>query len=554
MWADFHCLRPAWLLALFPLLLLLAMLRRPRPAAGTWRTVCAAHLLPHLLLPMRASAATLWLLGLGWLLAVLALAGPAWSRHEQPLWQSLDARVIVLDLSRSMLVSDLPPSRLSRARFKLTELLRRFQEGQTGLVVFAGEAFTVAPLTWDSATLAALLPVLEPDLLPAPGTRTERGLYRAAELLRQAGCRRGEVLLVADDLSGPPAFAAASELRDQGFRVSVLAVGTVAGAPVPLSDGGFARDAAGDLIIARLPLAALQQLAAAGGGRFALLSADERDLRQLWPATDPTTAEAGEPTAAAWREQGPWLVLALLPLAALAFRRGWLGLLLLALISTGPPPAQALDWASLWQPRSSPEVVTPAQAESSDPLQRGIAAYRRGDYATAAAAFAEADGATAHYNRGNALVHLQRLPEALAAYDAALALAPNLVDARHNRALVAAALQSSTPSTPFTPFTPSTSSPLATASTPSISATVSTASTPAPDTQADTAPEHPADNPPDPRRAVASQSNGSDAEQQQTLEQWLRQVPDDPGGLLRRKFRHLYQRAGSAHDPATPDW
>ncbi len=327
--AEFHFLRPYWLLMLIPLAWICWRLRRPAGDGGAWQQICDPHLLPHLLVREtgREDRWRLWLLGLGWLLAVLALAGPTWSQRPQPVFRNLEARIIVLDLSNSMAAADLKPSRLTRARFKVADMLTQWNEGLTGLVVFAGDAFTVSPLTHDNDTIAALLPVLGPELMPTQGSRVDLGLRKAAELLQQAGINRGEILLVADGDNDHQTLDIIAELNNQGYRISVLAVGTEAGAPIPVANGGFLKDAAGNIVVPRLDTAHLQSLSRAGGGRYALISADSTDLETLLinNSVNPLSAsEQADRQTDSWREEGPWLVLILLPLAALAFRRGWL--------------------------------------------------------------------------------------------------------------------------------------------------------------------------------------------------------------------------------------
>ena len=105
-------------------------------------------------------------------LGAIALAGPSWTRVEQPVFRSERATVVVLDLSRSMDASDIKPSRLARARFKIADLLERNRDGLTGLVVYAGDAFVVAPLTDDSVAVTmcfscTVVPVpSDPSLTP----------------------------------------------------------------------------------------------------------------------------------------------------------------------------------------------------------------------------------------------------------------------------------------------------------------------------------------------------------------------------------------------------
>jgi len=253
-----------------------------------------------------------------------------------------------------MEASDLRPSRIARARFKVLDLLARYREGQTALVVFAGEPFVVSPLTDDTKTIAALVPTLSPELMPAPGDHAHTALRMADELLRQAGIQdHGEIVLVTDGYDDPAAtLEVVSDLRAHGRRISVLGVGTTEGAPVPLADGGFLKDATGAIVVPRLNPATLSELAHQGGGRFVPLGADDKDIDAL---SSDTMAQAREvrPDSSSrqsmdrWREEGPWLVLIMLPLAALAFRRGWLVVLLLGVL-TVPDPAAASGWQDWW--------------------------------------------------------------------------------------------------------------------------------------------------------------------------------------------------------------
>lgn len=568
-----HFLRPAWLAAV-PLLVLLwwRLERTLLPRGGAWRAVCDPQLLAAQLVDSGASHWPLRLLLGGWLLAALALAGPTWSQRPQPLAQSLTTRVVVLDLSRSMTATDVKPSRLIRARYKAADALNQSRDGQVGLVVFAGAAFTVAPITRDAATLLNLLPVLEPALLPVQGSRVDLGLNAAGRLLTQAGVTQGSVLLITDGMNGSPeaALAAAQMLREQGFSLSVLAVGTAQGVPIQAADGSLLKDANGVIVIPQVDFAALQQLAETGGGRFAQLRGDGSDLAALAP---PSPLLGGDSRALAlsaehWQDQGPWLVLALLPLATLAFRRGWLLTPLLAVLLL-PAPVDAWEWQDLWLRRDqqASRALANGDAEraaelAADPWQRGTAAYRAERYQQALQAFAGRDDAVGRYNQGNSLAHLGRLRQALAAYDAALALDPTLDDARYNRDLVQRLLQQQQQrqQQQGNPQQQQQGNPQQqqTQTSPEPNGSGQTDPSASPRQDADRRPDErpdPAtrpDSPPNPDRAEndpvrqprpSADDQPLDDEQRQTLEQWLRRIPDDPGGLLRRKFQRQYQRA-----------
>jgi Ca-activated chloride channel family protein len=453
---QFHFLQPLWFLALPPMALLLGWLARTGRDHSDWRHACESHLLPFLLnQPVRAfQRLPVWLSALAGLLAVVALADPVWQKQPQPVYRNQDAVVVVLDLSRSMLSADLTPSRLERARYKVEEILKRRQDGQTGLVVFAGDAFAVSPLTNDARTIRALLAPLNPGLMPVQGSRADLGLRQAGHLLQQAGIARGDVLLITDGYSDPRTVDVAADLRRQGYRLSVLGVGGDRPAPIPDGQGGFVRDSQGRVVLPALESAPLQQLAAAGGGRYSGITADDADLAQVLPSSRQALGFSAQSTELAtdrWQSHGPWLVLALLPLAALAFRRGWLLTIPLAIVlSLGslPRPAMAAGWDDLWQRRDQQAHqalrsgdYARARQLAGQPLQRGEAAYREGDYAGALEAYKASATAQGDYNRGNALAQLGRYQDAITSYEQALAKQPGMADALHNKQVLEKWLQ-----------------------------------------------------------------------------------------------------------------
>lgn len=450
--SDFHFISPQWFLALLPLGLLLWAALRADTGASAWRRVIHPQLLAVLRVGGEQERLRYWplvLLAGGWLITVVALANPTFERKPVPAFRTDAARVVVLDLSRSMLAEDLTPSRLERARYKVADILSRSADGQVGLVAFAGDAFAVSPLTDDAETIRGMLDALSPQIMPLPGSRPDLGIERGLELLAQAGARQGEVLLLTDDDGGVRATRAAEQVRASGHRLAVIGVGTEAGAPVP----GISRT--DGPVMTKLPVDKLQALARAGGGAYARLSSSDADLNLvLRPAgqqqravseTDPMLAER-------WYELGPWVALLLLPIGALAFRRGWLMVWALLALGVGPmitpKPAYAFGWADLWQRPDQQAAQALANGElerarelAQEPARAGTAAYRLGDYQDAAQRFAQGGAAVDHYNRGNALARGGQLEEALAAYDEALAQQPDFADAQHNRAQVEAALR-----------------------------------------------------------------------------------------------------------------
>lgn len=204
---SLHLLRPMVLWALLAIVPAAALWHWRRRDADVWRQSVDAHLLPELL---AAGGRRGWLgfvlAALTYALAVIAMSGPSWRQTERPVFQSSMPLVVVLDLSSSANATDLPPSRLLQARAKLATLLRKRAGGEVALLVYAGESFTVAPLTEDSANVALFLDALSPSVMPVDGKRADRAIDAAAQLLQQAGFKQGEILLVSDGADSSAEF------------------------------------------------------------------------------------------------------------------------------------------------------------------------------------------------------------------------------------------------------------------------------------------------------------------------------------------------------------
>jgi Ca-activated chloride channel family protein len=588
---QFHFLRPWWLLALLPAAGVLWMVAKRTAASRSWDRIVDAHLL-RVLLGAPSSAqrrGLLVLFGAALAVAVVALAGPTWSQAPQATYRAQNARVVVLSLAPTMDAGDVAPSRLVRARLKVLDLLARQREGQTALIAYSGEPFVVAPLTEDARTIAALVPVLSVDLMPVPGDKLSAALHRAGELLAQANAGHGDIVVIGDSAGDAPAMQAAAALRDAGHRVSVLAVGLGEGAPVPIRGGGFLKDASGAIIVHKVDATALGRLADSGGGAMAMLSTDDSDLATVLAGADPARAapelKSDASTVSQWRDEGPWLVLVLLPLAALLFRRGWLVAIAALAVGVAPDASHAFELEQLWL-RSDQRAARALHAEeyaraaelAEGPMQKGEALFRARKFEEAAEAFAKVDTPDGDYNRGNALAKAGRYADALAAYQAALRRIPTHADAKYNRALIEELLKRDPPPQSGGQQQPQAGQKPQEQSQPSSQSASAQDRGGAEDRNSGTGEsdnrsrgEQPKDTPDrnassardereqreaesaqaksGPAEAEAQDAKGAtdgasvqDREAQQAAEQFLGRVPDDPGGLLREKFRREYLR------------
>jgi len=456
--AAFHFLRPWWLLAL-PLWLWLALyVWRKGQSGDGWAAVCDPDLLSYLVGEsggsQNRSKMALAALMLAGSLALMALAGPAWQQLPQPVYRAQSALVIGLDLSRSMLAEDMKPNRLQRAKQKLQDILSVRKEGQTALVVFAGAAFDVVPLTSDNHAILAMLDSLTPDMMPAQGSRASTALKHAGAIFKRSAIKRGTVLLLTDGVDAD-ALDIAAKLVNAGHRVSVIGIGTEAGAPIPAAGeaGGFVKDSDGNIVIPRLQVPVLRDLADAGHGIYQPIRFDNTDINVIPGLKSSMTDQISKQEKLQtdlWREEGPWLLLLVLPLLALAFRRGVLLAVLLLPIVLTPGHANAMAWKDLWQtPDQQGQALMGAKKPEAaagvfkNPDWKGASLYRAKKYKQAAQALDGVKRADGFYNRGNALAKAGDLKGALEAYDQALKLDKSHQDAVFNRDLVKKAMQQS---------------------------------------------------------------------------------------------------------------
>lgn len=583
--AEFHFLRPEWFLALLPAAILLFMLIKHRQGRGSWNEVCDAELLPFLLddKPLERRRGGLAAGALACLLTIFALAGPTWQRLPGPVFRNDSALVIALDLSVSMDAADIKPSRLAKARYKIADLLKQRKDGQTALLVYGGDAFTVTPLTGDTATIASQLEALTTDIMPSPGTNAGIAIRKAADLLQQAGLAKGHVLLVTDGVDADSAALADSWLGD--YRLSVLAVGTPEGAPIRQAGGGFAKDANGNIAVARLDAQALAELARKGRGIYQPVTAGDGDIDNLGRIFNAAAADGENQDSnlllRQWDEKGPWLLLLVLPWAALRFRKGLLLWGMLCLLPL-PRDSQALDWQSLWQnpnQRAQQAFARQQYQQAADqfdnPDWRAAAQYKAGQYKEAAETLKNTQTADGHYNRGNALARAGQLPDALQAYQQALKIDPGHSDAQYNKDLVEKKLkeqqkqqdqqqpgqdnQAGKPETAQQnqkqPDDKDRSQAEKDAQRPQQAGEKEKNESAAGDKQQTDEGQQPKPEPADDAQTSRQQPAGivEKQEAERANEQLLKRIPDEPTGLLKRKFKYQYgQRAPPSQNG--PDW
>lgn len=604
MWADFHFLRPFWLLLMLLVPFMYLAFRQLRLGDSGWSRLIPARLLSPLIRhdgssgkaaksPLAPATAALVILS-------LALAGPAWREAPTPLKQPGDSLVIALDLSLSMLATDVEPDRLTRAKRKIRDILELREGSLTGLLVFSGDAHVVTPLTDDGRTIEGMLNVLDPVIMPATGNRADLAVARAKALLEQGAPGEGRILLITDSINDDYEGTIRDTLSGTGYALNTLVVGTENGGPIPLARRGFIREN-GDIVISRAEPEALAALARSSGGQSHELTLDDTDIQALdlspRDSDDWQDSEDGL-TVNRWQDDGYWLLWLALPLVLMGWRRGALSALALILLPVWPQPAAAISWEELWQreDQRAPALIQDnpesAARQLEDPEWRGSALYRSGKFDSAAEAFARKQGPRASYNRGNALARAGKLEEALAAYDAALNAAPDMEDALHNRRIVEELLnqkqQNQNGNQDNNQQDSRDSQGDGSNQQQNRQDQNGNSESENPGSQGNSQQQNPENN--ESSSDTENQQGGQTAEQNQqqagergdpeqasgeqetpsgqspapapisetpltqSQEQWLRRVPDNPGGLLQRKFLQQYQQRQTPSDEGDTPW
>ena len=576
---NFHFLRPYAFLSLLPLFyLVIKNYRQQSNVIAHWTKVCDNELLPYLLENGggKHSHFALWLGSFIAFMAIFALAAPTWERLPSPAFRNDSALVIALNLSESMNAQDLKPSRLIRARYKIADLLAQRKDGQTALLVYSGAAFTVTPLTNDIETIHSQLEALTTDIMPSGGNNPVAGLEKAVDLLKQAGLPQGNILLITDSAEAAKSLPFAKNLGM--YRLSILGVGTTEGAPVALPEGGFAKDEFGQIIVPKLQIAELSELATAGKGRFQIMTADDSDIQNLLKIFDSaltqTSADKTDLFLEQWEDNGHWLILLILPWAAWQFRKGTFYLAILFLLPL-PKNSYAFEWQNLWrtpdqqaQREYQKQQFSQAAEKFENPEWKATAQYKAGDFDKATEQFQQLNN---FYNQGNALAKKGQLKEALAAYEQAVKENPYDNDAKFNKELVEKELEKQQKKDKENKPQDSQQSEPQQNEKSDKDSQKQQENNKESDSKQNQKEEHKAGDNPDKKEdskeektkqentpekqneSTKQDENKNDTkkqveaekvttEQQQANEQWLKRIPDDPATLLKRKFKYQYSQ------------
>ena len=328
--SGFHFEQPAWFWGLLVLIPVAVWLWRSaaKAARGPVHRYADPHLLPHLTGTRELKATERWGRFLRWsalwALLIVAMAGPRWDYEDVRLFHPGNNLLILLDISRSMQVDDVAPSRLGRARQEIQDLILQNRQVRLGLIAFASVPHVLSPITEDTYTILNSLPALSTDLARLQGSRLHMALDRAEALLGSLPEDSARaVLLISDgDFDEQGLEERIADLTSKGIKFHVLGVGTEEGARVPARKGGWLTDRTGKPIVSRLDEAGLEGLAEIGGGIYHLADFQDDDTEDLLEAATVSTLppDAGSERTRIWNERFYLPVLLLAALLMPQFR------------------------------------------------------------------------------------------------------------------------------------------------------------------------------------------------------------------------------------------
>ena len=448
---DIEWMRP-WaflLLLLYPAIIW--YLHRRSQHKGDWHKAIDAHLLNYLLQGKTSQSSRYPLLVFSsvFLLCLVALAGPSWKKDSVPVFKTSDATILLLDLSFSMDAGDIKPSRLARAKHKLLDYLSHNDEGETALIVYAGDAFVISPLTNDKNTIANMIPSLSTGIMPIMGSQPHLAFEKATELLEQSGKNRGEIIWVTDGIHQKNATKIIQRLENSQITLSILAIGTETGAPIPLpNNNGFIKDHKGDIVMPKLNRPVLAKIQNQLGARLIDMTVDNSDILKIHQKTpsDIDKEEEQQQKFQVLSDKGYWLLWLCLPLLLLLFRKNAKipGIYFFVIGSCFClPEAQAGLWEDLWyndnqkaQRAFNDKNFKKSSELFSHPKWKSTAQFKEGNYEDAAKNLQDLTDTTSLYNKGNALAKSGKLDEAIEAYNQVLKQNPTHPDALFNKELI----------------------------------------------------------------------------------------------------------------------
>ncbi len=218
------------------------------------------------------------------LLLIIALARPQFGSKLKEVKREGIEMIIALDVSKSMLATDIAPNRLERAKQSINSLVGKMKDDKIGLIIFAGDAYMQLPITADYTSAKMFLGNITPDIVSRQGTAIGKAIELGMRSFTPAEETAKVIVIISDGENHEgDAVVAAQKAQEKGIQVYTIGMGSERGALIPdRINGGFIKDRQGNPVTSRMNPKMLDEIAKAGGGEFYSASNGTVGLSKLY--------------------------------------------------------------------------------------------------------------------------------------------------------------------------------------------------------------------------------------------------------------------------------
>jgi len=442
-WDNFHFLRPDFLWLSIPLAIILILSLVGSREAVKWKKVIAPHLRPYVIKKGSESLKKWMQIALVFILSIatIGVAGPTWKMSEVPDKKLETPLVIALDLSQSMMATDIQPNRLERAKFKIKDLLAENPKARISLIGFAGSAHTIVPLTRDYKIISTHLEGLSPATIPYPGTNLEAAL-RLTDTLTSVTTATAKLLLITDDFTNETFYLLQKFVSNGNNIVEIIPMNTTSGAnvPAPRSKNPL-KDSKGKIVHSALNSEVLNKLNSIENIHINMPTLDTSDMELLAKSIGSNLEfnEENDDIKNEWQDEGYWLIIPFAFFVLLWFRRGWVVFSLVLMVSLSSCSEENKSFKDLWETKDyqAQKLAQNGEFEKAgetyiNPLRKGVAYYKAGNYEEAINAFQKDTTAMGAYNLGISYYKNGDYAAAELAFGKAIELDPENEEAKAN--------------------------------------------------------------------------------------------------------------------------
>lgn len=465
-WEKFHFLRPDYIWLAIPLAIIILLGVLAYSEKTSWKKYISLHLRPYVIEKGTAWKSRLIHVSLFLLFgfAFIGFLGPTWEEVKQPTKKLESQLVIALDLSQSMMVTDVSPTRLERAKFKIQDFLEANPRAETALQVFAASTHTVVPFTTDYKIILDHLDGLKPSMMPKRGTGFDN-LFAKLDSTFVNNQAEGKILLFTDDLEGINIQQVSAFMQQNNVLLYVYPMATMSGGHVPsFYNHKVALKSQGKIVTSQLNQAVEDNLKSIENVHVLDMSLDNSDVKIL--AEDISDhlvfEEKPKDDEENWQDNGYWLIIPVIILFTFSFRKGWAIYSLLVLVcfsscmeDSKEDALEKKSFKDLWyskayqgqQAYDKGDYAVAAKLYE-DPLHQGVSYFKQGDYLSAKTAFEKDSSNTGMYNLGLTYAKLGNLEKSQEIFESLVEKDPNFGEAQNNLNQVNKALASMESSVP----------------------------------------------------------------------------------------------------------